>query len=86
MQLPIIIHKEDVGFSIDIPDVEGAFTSAETEEEIQPMVQDVVQLCMRETKQKLPTPSTVEEVAASEDAQGGTVVLININMSFLDAR
>lgn len=85
MKLPIIVHKEDVGFSINIPDVEGAFTQAEAEEEIQPMVQDVVQLCMEKTKQKLPTPSTVEEIAASEDAQNGYVVLIDLDFSFLDS-
>lgn len=84
MKLPIIVHKEDVGFHIDIPDIEGAFTSAPTEEEIQPRVQDVVKMCMEYTKQKLPNPSTVEEVAASEDAQGGTVVLIDVDMSFLN--
>ena len=84
MLYPIIVHQDEGVYEFTAPDFPSCFSLAETQEEIRPMLQDVVQLCMEETGVDVPVPSKIEEVAASEDAQGGFVMLVDLDFSFLD--
>lgn len=84
MLYPIIVHQEEDGYSFKAPDFPNCFSEADTPEEIQPMLQDVVQLCMEESGVDVPVPSEVAQVAASEEAQGGFVMLVDVDLSFLE--
>ncbi|SHJ71604.1 type II toxin-antitoxin system HicB family antitoxin (plasmid) [Halodesulfovibrio aestuarii] len=84
MLYPIIVHEEDGGYTFTAPDFPSCFSEADSQEEIQPMLQDVVQLVMEETGADVPVPSSVAELAASEEAQGGFVMLVDVDLSFLE--
>lgn len=87
MLLPVIIEEEKgVGFSIIVPDVVGAVTSAPNEADIPARVQGVVEACMEFSDQDLPTPSAAAEVARSEEAKDGFVMLVDVDFSFLNKK
>jgi len=84
MLYPIIVHMDDGAFEFTAPDFPNCFSLADSQEEIQPMLQDVVQLVMEETGADVPVPSSVADVAASKEAQGGFVMLVDVDLSFLE--
>jgi len=87
MLLPVIIEEEKgVGFSIIVPDVEGAVTSAPNEADIPARVQSVVETCIEFSEQGLPTPSAAAEVARSEEAKDGFVMFVDVDFSFLNKK
>ena len=67
---PAIFTKEDVGYSIDFPDFENCFTSAETLEEGVEMANDVLCLVlyhMEEEGQPIPKASDITKLAHGEN-------------------
>ena len=67
---PAIFTKEDVGYSIDFPDFENCFTSAETLEEGVEMANDALCLVlyhMEEDGQPIPKASDITKLVHGEN-------------------
>lgn len=70
-----------------VPDFPGVFSGGETLDEALANVQDAIETFYEgEEVEGLPDPSPLEGVLASEDAEGGAVVLVDVNFDFLEKR
>lgn len=47
---PVILHKEDVGYSVTVPDIDGCYTQGETMDEAITMAQDAMGLMLEDYK------------------------------------
>lgn len=87
MLYPIILHKDqDSAYGITIPDFPGCFTAGDTLEEALANVQEVVEFHFEDQENPPPAPSPIEDVLASEDARGGAVIMVDIDLSFLEKK
>ena len=76
MLYPIILHKDEgSAYGVTVPDFPGVFSGGDTLEEALANVQDAIE-CFYDGEENVnpPSPSALEAVLASEDAQGGAVV------------
>ena len=67
---PAVFTEEDCGYSINFPDLENCFTSAETLGEGIKMANDVLCLILYEMEQAgeaIPAPSSIRDIAVSEN-------------------
>jgi len=88
MLYPVIIHKDEgSNYGVTVPDFPGVFSGGETLEEALANVQDAIET-FYEGKEKAmpPCPSPLESTLKSEDAQGGGVVLVNVDFEFLEKK
>lgn len=88
MKYPIIIHK-DAGsdYGATVPDFPGVFSGGATLEETLSNVQEAIETyCEGEDGFEPPIPSSLELVLASEDAEGGAVVLADVSFDFLEKK
>lgn len=86
MLYPVIIHKdEDSCYGISTLDFPGCFTAGDTMEEALANVQEAVELWMDDVDE-LPDPTPLEKAVEREEAEGGAVVLVDLDLSFLDRR
>jgi predicted RNase H-like HicB family nuclease len=83
MRYPIIIHKDEAGYGVTVPDFPGTFTAGDTMEEALANVQEAVE-CFLDGEDEVPTPSRMEAVAESEDAQGGFLALVDVDLTFME--
>lgn len=68
---PAIFTEEDCGYSINFPDIENCFTSAENLVEGIKMATDVLCLMLYEMEQSgdpIPVPSSIRDIAVAENA------------------
>lgn len=88
MRYPVIIHKdEDSDYGVTVPDFPGVFTGGATIDEALCNVQDAIETFYGgEDIDGPPDPSPLEKVLASEDAQGGAVVLVDVSFDFLEKK
>lgn len=88
MKYPIIIHK-DAGsdYGATVPDFPGVFSGGTTLEETLSNVQEAIETyCEGEDGFEPPSPTSLDIVLASEDAEGGAVVFVDVNFDFLEKR
>ena len=88
MRYPVIVHKDEGSdYGVTVPDFPGVFTGGETLDEALKNVQEAIE-CFYEGEEvgSLPEPSPLERVIASEDAEGGAVVLVDVNFDFLEKK
>lgn len=88
MRYPVIIHKDEgTDYGVTVPDFPGVFTGGETLDEALKNVQEAIE-CFYEGEEVeiLPEASPLERVLASEDAEGGAVVLVDVNFDFLEKK
>lgn len=67
---PAVFTKEDVGYSVNFPDLKNCFTSGSTLEEAMDMANDVLCLtlyAMEQDGQAIPTASTVNSITHDEN-------------------
>ena len=67
---PAIFTKEDAGYSIRFPDIEGCYTSAETISEGLDMAGDVLNLMLMDMEDRnvsVPPPSDMSSVSCDKD-------------------
>ena len=85
MRYPVIVHKDGGSdYGVTVPDFPGVF---ETLDEALANVQDAIETFYEgEEVEGLPDPSPLESVLASEDAEGGAVVLVDVNFDFLEKK
>lgn len=87
MLYPIIIHKDEgSAYGITVPDFPGCYTAGDTLEEALANVQEAIELFMEGEDMAPPAASQLEDVLTSEDAQGGAVLLVDVDMSFLEKK
>jgi predicted RNase H-like HicB family nuclease len=87
MIYPVIVHKDPTSdYGGTVPDFPGCFTAASTLEELIVNVQDAVECYMEGEDMEPPTPSPLSAVIASTEAEGGAVILVPVDMSFLDKK
>ena len=86
MRFPMIVYKsEGSGYGGLLPDFPGCYPMGETLDALLADVQDAVETWMEEEDPAIfPVPSSLETVQASEDAQGRTLALVDINTAFLE--
>ena len=71
---PAIFEKEEDGYSISFPDLEGAFSCADTFEEALYMAKDCLELYL-DGLENIPTPKEVKKLKKNE-----TLIMIEANM------
>lgn len=87
MLYPIIMHKEEgTAYGIIIPDFPGCYTAGDTLKEALANVQEAIELYMEGEDMAPPAPSALENVLALEDARDGAVLLVDVDMSFLEKK
>lgn len=88
MKYPAVIHTDgNQNYGIFLPDLPGVISGGSSIEECLANVQDAVETVYEATGQtKLPEPTPVAEVMASEDAKGGWVMVADIDPAFLNAK
>lgn len=88
MRYPVIVHKDGGSdYGVTVPDFPGVFSGGETLDEALANVQDAIETFYEgEEVERLPDPSPLESVLASEDAEGGAVVLVDVNFDFLEKK
>ncbi|MBZ2172114.1 type II toxin-antitoxin system HicB family antitoxin [Desulfovibrio sp. DS-1] len=86
MLYPVIVHKDaDSAYGVILPDFPGCFTAGDTLEEALTNAQEAVELHFEGERDAVaPAPSPIDAVLGSEDARDGAVLLVNIDLSFLD--
>lgn len=72
-----ILHPEDVGYSVKVPDIDGGFTQGDDIKEAILMTQDMIGL-MLEDSTEYPTPTDFEKVETVGD---DIKTLVTVNMS-----
>ena len=88
MKYPIIIHK-DAGsdYGATVPDFPGVFSGGATLEETLSNVQEAIETyCEGEDGFEPPSPTSLDIVLASEDAEGGAVVFVDVDFDFLEKK
>ena len=88
MLYPVIIHKDEgAEYGVTVPDFPGVFSGGETLEKALENVQDAIETFYDgEEGVTPPQPSLLEKTLACEDAQGGAVVLVDVDFSFLEKK
>ena len=87
MKYPAVIHKGNDEYGIFLPDFPGVVSGGTTVEECLRNLQDAVETVYEVTGQKeLPEPSRLDDVVDSEGAQGGIVLLADIDPAFLSSK
>ncbi|MDR2504334.1 MAG: type II toxin-antitoxin system HicB family antitoxin [Deltaproteobacteria bacterium] len=88
MLYPIIIHKDEGSdYGVIAPDFPGVFSGGGTLEEAMTNVQDAIETFYDDEENAVPpTPTPFEAVLTNEDAQGGAVVLVNVDFAFLEKK
>ncbi len=87
MRFPMIIYKsENSAYGGLLPDFPGCYPMGETLDELLADVQGAVETWMEgEDPSIFPAPASLEVVQASPDAKNRTLVLVDVNTSFLDS-
>lgn len=88
MRYPVIVHKDEGSdYGVTVPDFPGVFSGGKTLDEALTNVQDAIETFYEDEEvERLPDPSPLEHVLAFEDAEGGAVVLVDVNFGFLEKK
>lgn len=87
MKYIAIIHKDgDSAYGVTLPDFPGCFSGADTLDAVPAAIQEAVELWAEGEKIDPPTPSTFDDVATLDAAQGGMLMLVDISFDFLDQK
>ena len=86
MLFPVVIHKDaQSDYSVTIPDIPGCFTAGKTVELAVANIQDAVE-CHYTGEDSLPAASSLERWIDDSEYQGGTWVLVDVDLSRLNMK
>ena len=86
MLFPVVIHKDpNSDYSVTIPDMPGCFTAGKTLELAVANIQDAVE-CHYSGEDTLPVASSMEKWFDDPEYQGGTWVLVGVDLSRLNIK
>lgn len=74
---PVILHKEDNGYSVTVPDIPGTFTEGDTQTEAINMAADAIGL-MPEDEINYPKATPLENLKVGKDEMA-TLVPVNMD-------
>lgn len=88
MRYPVIVYKDSLfGYGMIVPDFPGVFSGGATLDEALVNVQEAVEtLYAGEEVDTLPDPSPLEKILTCEAARDGAVVLVDVNVDFLEKK
>lgn len=88
MRYPVIVYKDSLfGYGMIVPDLPGVFSGGATLDEALANVQEAIEtLYEGEEGDTLPDPSPLEKILMCEYARDGAVVLVDVNVDFLDKK
>jgi predicted RNase H-like HicB family nuclease len=87
MKYIAIVHKQaDSAYGVILPDFPGVFSAADNWEDLSGNVQEAVELWAEGQEVEPPDPSSFETVACGEAAEGGMLLLVDVDFSFLDTK
>lgn len=86
MKFPMIVYKsEGSDYGGLLPDFPGVYPMADTLDALMADVQGAIGAAWEgEDPATFPAPSPLEEVQASQDAQGRVLVLVDVDTAFLE--
>ena len=77
LHYPVVLHPEETGYSVSVPDLDGCFSQGETLGEAVEMIQDAIGLFLvGETR--FPTPS---EPSSIDVHDGDTLIMVTFDES-----
>ena len=83
----VIVHKDaDSAAGVAVLDYPGWFTTGDTIEEALGNVQETIALYMTGETMDLPDPFTFEDVAKTVKAEGGAIIVADLDPTFPDKR
>jgi predicted RNase H-like HicB family nuclease len=88
MQYIAIIHKDgDSAYGVTLPDFPGVFSAAADWEDLAANIQEAVAL-HAEGREDVEPPEALsfEAVTALEEAEGGTLMLVDVDFGFLNSK
>jgi len=86
MLFPVVIHKNtDSDYSVTIPDMPGCFTAGKTIEEAVINIQDAAE-CHYTGEAELPIASPLERWISTPDYEGGTWLLVEVDLSRINIK
>jgi predicted RNase H-like HicB family nuclease len=87
MRYIAIVHKdEDSAYGVTLPDFPGVFSAADNWEDLAQNIQEAVELWADGQDFEPPEPSSFEAAAGHESAEGGVLMLVDIDFGFLENR
>ncbi len=87
MKYLAIVHKDEgSAYGVTLPDFPGCFSAADDFEGIAAAVQEAVEVWAEGEEVDIPVASSFEAVRALEEAEGGTLVLVDVNFDFLNKK
>lgn len=87
MLYPIYVHKDaNSAYGVTFPDFPGCFSGADEARDIPRLAQEAVEAHFFGDSDPIPTPSTPDQWAHSEDYQGGFWMLVDIDLSKVNAK
>ena len=86
MLFPVVIHKDLTSdYSVTIPDMPGCFTAGKTIEEAVSNIQDAAE-CHYGGESILPIASALERWLNDPDYEGGTWLLVDVDLSRINIK
>ena len=87
MYYPVIVHKdENSDYGGIVYDFKGCFTAGATVDELVANVQEAIECHTEGEEFDVPTPSDLATVLKSEEAEDGAVILVDVDLSFLESK
>lgn len=87
MLYPIYVHKDkDSAYGIIFPDFPGCFSAADEAQDIPRLAQEAVEAHFFGDSKAIPAASTPDQWAASKDYRRGFWMLIDIDLSKVNAK
>lgn len=87
MLYPIYVHKvADSAYGVTFPDFPGCFSGADEAQDIPRLAQEAVEAHFFGDSDPIPAASTPDQWASSEDYQGGFWMLVDIDLSKVNAK
>ena len=87
MRYIAIIHKQEgTAYGVTLPDFPGVFSGADNWEDLAGNIQEAVELWAEGQDVEPPEPSDFETVSCMDEARDGTLMLVDIDLSFLDSK
>lgn len=86
MKFPVVICKsENTDYGAWLPDFPGCYPLSSTLDGLLTEVQSAVEEWMEgQEPDKFPVPSSLDDILKNEDAKGQTILLVDVDTSFLD--
>lgn len=77
---PIILHHEEIGYSVEIPDIDGAWTRGITKEEALNKAKNIIGTALID-QSKCPKPTPLKDIILSSN-NGDAKTTVTVDMDY----